>query len=146
MHLAVLLAHLLGASIWVGGHLILVFAYLPRALRTKELGALQAFEARFERVGIPALVLQVLTGLWLAWNYVPDVGRWFAFEDPFGRVVGIKLSLLLATGLLAADARLRIIPRLTRDNLGSLAWHIVPVTLVAVALVVFGALFRFGGI
>jgi len=42
------------------------------------------------------------------------------------------------------DARLRIIPRLSASNLRALAWHIVPVTLIAVLFVITGVGFRFG--
>jgi hypothetical protein len=45
---------------------------------------------------------------------------------------------------IAADARIRIIPKLTAARLPSLAWHIVPVTVVSVLYVVVGVSFRTG--
>ena len=65
-------------------------------------------------------------------------------QNPVARVVCIKLGLLALTALLAVDARLRIIPRLNESNLRALAWHIVPVTLIAVLFVITGVGFRFG--
>jgi len=139
-----LIIHILCATIWTGGHLVLALVILPKTLRTHDVEELHAFESRYERIGIPALILLVVTGLYLAHIRVPDPGRWLSFSDPFSKLVGYKLVLLATTVVLAIDARLRIIPRLTKDNLTQLAWHIIPVTIVAVAFVVVGVGFRFG--
>lgn len=144
MYGAILLLHVLGATVWTGGHLVLAVAILPRALRERSPAELRRFESAYERIGIPALVVQVATGLWLAHERVPDVGSWLAFELPQARLVGFKLLLLAATVGLALDARLRLIPRLSERNLNALAWHVVPVTLIAILFVVAGVAFRTG--
>ncbi|MCK6552992.1 CopD family protein [Candidatus Binatia bacterium] len=137
--------HVLGATVWTGGHLVLVLGFLLEALRRGDPEIVRFFESRYERVGIPALVVQVVTGLWLATVYVPDVRQWLAFDTPVSRLIGVKLLLLAATVALAADARLRLIPRLGKGNLQALAWHIVPVSLVAVLLAIVGVGVRLGG-
>jgi hypothetical protein len=86
----------------------------------------------------------VVTGLLLSYRLIPDAGQWFAFETPVSRLVGTKLVLQGATVAFAADARLRIIPKLSEDRLGALAWHIVPVTVLSVLFVVVGISFRTG--
>ena len=144
MYGAVLLLHVLGATIWTGGHLVLAATVLPRVLRERSPAKLLEFESAYERVGIPALVAQVLTGLWLAHRMVPEPGRWLAFDDTVASLVGVKLLLLATTVAFALDARLRILPRLSERNLGALAWHVVPVTLVSVLFVVVGVAFRTG--
>ncbi len=144
MYGVMLLLHLLGATVWTGGHLILTLTILPRALRERSISDLQRFESAYERIGIPALIIQVVTGLWLAHRLVPDVLRWFAFDDPVARLIATKLLLLAITAALAADARIRIIPRLTEERLPSLAWHIIPVTVVSVLFVIAGVSFRTG--
>lgn len=144
MYGTVLLLHVLGATVWTGGHLVLALTILPRALRERSVSELQRFEAAYERIGIPALIVQVVTGIWLAHRLVPEVGRWLAFDVPVARLVGVKLLLLAATAALAVDARLRVIPRLTPERLGSLARHIVPVTLISVLFVIVGVAFRTG--
>ncbi len=144
MYGAILLLHILAATIWTGGHLVLAIAILPRVLRERSPTKLLEFESAYERVGIPALVVQVATGLWLAHRMVPELGRWLAFDDPVATLVGVKLLLLATTVAFALDARLRLIPRLSEQNLGALAWHIVPVTLVSVLFVVVGVSFRTG--
>lgn len=105
---------------------------------------LSRFQSAYEKVGIPALLIQVASGLWLASQIAPDVSRWFAFDDPVARLVGVKLLLLFSTMAFAADARLRIIPRLSAENLTSLAWHVVPVTIISVLFVTVGVAFRTG--
>lgn len=144
MYALLLTLHVLGATVWTGGHLVLAFSILPRVLRERTAAELLRFEAAFERIGIPALLVQVGTGLWLAYRQVPEVGRWFGFADPVARLIGVKLILLLCTVLLAVDARLRILPRLTDATLVALAWHIVPVTVLSVLFVVVGVAFRTG--
>ncbi len=141
----IILLHVLGASVWVGGHLVLAFGYLPAALKNRSIDELQKYEERFERIGIPALVIQIITGLILANRMSPDWTQWFDFSGGL-RGIGFKLILLLVTALLAVDARLRIIPKLNSQNLNSLAWHIIPVTIVGVLFVVIGVFFRVGGV
>ena len=58
-----LIAHLLGATIWTGGHLILSLVVLPKALLKQDIDVLLQFEAQFEKVGMSALCVQVGTGL-----------------------------------------------------------------------------------
>lgn len=136
--------HILAATIWTGGHLVLAIAILPRVLSERSPARLLEFESAYERVGIPALVVQVASGLWLAHRMVPELSRWLAFDDPVATLVGVKLLLLATTIAFALDARLRLIPRLSKQNLGALVWHIVPVTIVSVLFVVVGVSFRTG--
>jgi putative copper export protein len=144
MYGTLLLLHILGATIWTGGHLVLALVVLPKVLREKAPAELLRFESGFEKIGIPALLVQVATGLWLAHQMVPDVGQWLDFGNPLSRGIGAKLMLLAITIAFAADARLRIIPRLTEKNLTALAWHIIPVTVVSVLFVVVGVSFQTG--
>jgi putative copper export protein len=144
MYGVILLLHVLGATIWTGGHLVLALAILPRVLKERTLSELLRFESAYERIGIPALIIQVVTGLWLAHRMVPNASQWFTFDDPVSRLVGAKLFLLAITVAFALDARLRITPRLSEENLTSLAWHIVSVTIVSVLFIVVGVSFRTG--
>lgn len=136
-----ILLHVLGACVWVGGHLVLALSVLPKALRQKSPDIVREFESHYERIGIPALLIQVVTGLLIAYKYFP-VREWLSFSDRPHIHIGIKLILLLLTALLALHARLVIIPRLNSQNLSQLAWHIVAITTVAVLLLFTGLNFR----
>ena len=144
MYSYILLLHVLAATIWTGGHLVLATTILPRVLKEKSPSDLLRFESGYERVGIPALIIQVITGLWLAHNLMPEIGLWFSFGNLISRLIVVKLILLLLTVLFAIDARLRIIPNLTDRNLMSLAYHIIPVTIISVLFVIVGVSFRTG--
>jgi putative copper export protein len=143
---AILLAvHVLGACIWAGGHLALAVAVLPRALRERRAVIILDFEKGYERIGLPALVAQVLSGLWLAHLRLGPVSNWFQ-DSPLTHVLHLKLALLGGTVALALHARLRLIPRLRDETLPALAAHIVAVTSLAVLFVLAGVFFRVGGI
>lgn len=137
-----ILLHVLAATIWTGGHLVLSVCVLPRALSEKDPGIIAAFEDRYEKIGLPALLVQVVTGLLLAMNHVPDMAEWFAFSGRKETLVAVKLVLLAATVVLALHARLRVLPTLNADRLRLLAWHIIPVTVLSVLFVVVGVLIR----
>lgn len=136
--------HILGATVWVGGHLTLALTILPGALREGTAGPVQEFERRFERIGLPALAIQILSGIWLARNLLGSPSNWFD-DSPIARVVQVKLGLLLLTLLLAIHARLRVIPKLSDETLQTLAWHIRLVTLAAVLFALAGVSIRFRG-
>jgi putative copper export protein len=136
--------HLLGATVWVGGHLVLSLSVLPRALRARDPKIIREFESGFERLGLPALLVQIVTGLWLAYHWAPYVAGWFSPSTPQARLVLVKLVLLGATVALAVHARLRVVPQLDAATLRFLAYHIVAVTLLGVALLVAGVAIRTG--
>ena len=141
----IILVHVLGATIWTGGHLVLALGVLPDALRRRDPSSVAAFEARFERLGIPALLVQIVSGLWLAHRYLPHPTQWFAFDSPLAAHIGAKLILLGLTLALAVHARVRLVPRLGPGNLNTLAYHIIAVTVLAVLFVVLGVGIRVGG-
>jgi putative copper export protein len=137
--------HVLGATVWTGGHLVLTLTVLPRALKQRDPKIIADFEHGFEKLGIPALVIQIVTGLWLAYIRLAPEGDWFAFDRFPNNHILIKLVLLGLTLALAVHARTRVLPGLDAQRLNALAWHIVPVTILAVLLAVFGAGIRMGG-
>lgn len=137
-----ILLHVLGATVWAGGHLILSLGFLPHALRNKDISSIINYETNYERIGIPALITQVITGFWMVLYYVP-FNYWWSLDSPHHYYLWIKISLLVATILLAVHARFFIIPKLTLELLPSLAFHIVMATIVAVAFVITGLSFRF---
>lgn len=140
---ALLVAHLLGATVWTGGHLVLALSVLPAALRARDPEPVRRFEAAYERIGLPALLLQVASGLGLAHALLPTPSA-LLDGSPVARLVVVKLVLLALTIMLAAHARLVILPRLDAARLPVLGLHIAGVTAISVALVVVGLGVRIG--
>ena len=62
-----LFLHIISATVCNEGHLFLSLAILPRAFKEQSTEELKQFESAYERVGIPALLIQVITELWLAY-------------------------------------------------------------------------------
>lgn len=139
-----LFIHILAATIWTGGHIILSVIILPRVLRNRSPEELLQFESAYEKIGMPALILQVITGLLLAYRMLPDLSLWFDFSNPLAHIITAKLSLLALTVAFALDARFRVIPRLSVNNLKDMAMHIIPVTIFSVLFVFVGVSFRTG--
>ncbi|MBL8701367.1 MAG: CopD family protein [Alphaproteobacteria bacterium] len=140
----VLLVHVLAATVWTGGHLVLALTVLPRALAARDPGILLAFERGYERIGMPALLVQVATGVWLASGLLPDWREGLGFASPVATLLTLKLMLLAATVLAAIDARLRLIPALSPATLPAMARRIVLVTVLSVGFVAVGVAFRGG--
>jgi putative copper export protein len=136
--------HVLGATIWTGGHIVLSVVVLPGVLRERAPDRLLRFEAAFEKIGMPALLVQVITGVLLAKRLIPDFAGWFDFSNPVAHVVVTKLTLLAITVALALDARFRVLPKFDASRLTDMAWHIVPVTVLSVLFVATGVSFRAG--
>ncbi len=134
-----ILLHVLAASVWVGGHLILSLSVLPQALKTKNVKAITQFESFFEKIGIPALLIQVVTGLMLIHSRLVFPLVW---HDRSNLLILMKLGLLLITVLLALHARLKLIPNLNKKTLPLLGLHIAAVTIVGILFVVAGLSFR----
>lgn len=140
----ILLLHVLGATIWTGGHIVLAVGILPTVLRKKSPARLLEFESVYEKIGMPALLIQVITGIAMAYRMVPDVFQWFDFSNPIAHLIASKLCLLLLTIVIALHARLRLIPALSANNLKLMAWHVIAVTIISVLFVVVGVSFRTG--
>ncbi|WP_367106362.1 CopD family protein [uncultured Psychrobacter sp.] len=140
----ILIAHLLGATIWTGGHLILALVILPKALAARNVEVLLQFEEPFEKIGMPALGIQIITGLWMAYQLLPNIGSWFTLDNDLSVLISLKLLLLLLTFLVALHARFYMIPKLSADTLKAFSVNITLVTSFSVAFVIVGTLFRTG--
>lgn len=103
-HHVILIFHLLAATIWVGGHLFLAIRILPEALKKKDASILKNFKSKFEPVGMPSLLVLLITGILMAYHYDVTFTKWFSFSNGIEKVVSIKLILLFTTVLMAVCA------------------------------------------
>ena len=145
MKTIILLIHILSATMWVGGYLMLSFTSLPKALKNKSLENIAQLKKDYNKISIHILILQLLTGLWLAYSIVPDIASWFSFKIVFSHLIVGKLSLLVITFLLAVYARSKILPKLNENNLKAFAVNIFVVTLLSIGFVFIGMMFKTGG-
>ena len=148
-HHLILILHLIAATIWVGGHLVLAIGYLPKALKRKDFSYIGNFEKTYEPIGMPSLAVLVITGILMAYDYNAGLSSWFSFATPIERVVSLKLICLLTSICFAISAQTRVLPKLPKGQLNKLsemAVHIICVTLIGVVMVVLGSLVRIGGI
>ena len=147
-HHILLVLHLIAATIWVGGHLVLAIGYLPKALKHKDFRYIGNFEKTYEPIGMPSLAVLIITGILMAYDYNAGFSSWFSFATPIERVVSLKLTFLLTTVCFAISAQTRVLPKLRKGQLNKLpemAVHIICVTLIGVLMVILGSLVRIGG-
>ena len=145
-HHFLLIFHLLGACIWVGGHLVLSLGILPEVLRKKDPEILLDFERKYEKIGMPALLIMVITGIWMSYQFGVKWNNWFHFENPLETAISLKLYFLFVTVLFALSANLFVIPKLSAKTLPLMAFHIITVTLLGVGFLLVGTFIRYGGI
>lgn len=139
---SVIFLHIICATIWTGGHIILTLGFLPKALKKNDFSIIEQFESKFEPIGMSALVISVITGIYMATIYTTHFFA-FDFSDHHNKHIYIKLILLLCTITLAIHARFFLIPK--RD-LKPLSYHIILVTLLSIAFVFVGFSTRAGGL
>ena len=72
----------MSATVWVGGHLILVASYLPRAIKEKNQNYILNYEKKYEPIGMLSLILLILSGILMAYKYGVTIEHWFEFATP----------------------------------------------------------------
>lgn len=148
------LLHVLGASVWVGGHLYLALRIVPKAILKQDSQLLLDFANNFEKLGMSALIIQVLTGFKMASTLLPDWSLLFAHsvDNPLRQIsilLSMKICWLFLTVVTALSAQFLVIPKLKQAQQSHkyrylFVMHILVVTLLALIFLVTGVLFRFG--
>jgi hypothetical protein len=75
--------------------LLLALKILPPALRARDPAPIHAVEERYEALGLPALLLQVITCVWLASLWLP-ASAWLSDNPVAIRIKLVLLGLSLA--------------------------------------------------
>lgn len=145
-HQIILIFHLLAATVWVGGHLFLSIRYLPEALKKKDASVLVNFKDKFEPVGLPSLLILLITGILMAYHYDVTFTKWFSFSNGIEKIVSTKLLLLFISVGMAINAQLFVFPKVKSENLRPVAFQIITITVIGVAMLVLGSLVRIGGL
>lgn len=138
--------HILGACVWIGGHVVLVCMVLPRAVKRNDPVPIIEFERGYGRLGLASLVIQLATGLWLAHRWIGDWSALFRQPTPQAYLVLTKLLVLVLTVFLASYTFHRVLPRIGEQGLRRFALLSVATTALAVIMLVLGVGIRTGGL
>ncbi|HRJ48960.1 MAG: CopD family protein [Phycisphaeraceae bacterium] len=139
-----LIAHVLGASVWIGGHVVLLAVVIPQARGQGDVTPVRNFERSFGRIGLAALAVQVVTGPILASRWIGGWPSIFTTPTHPAHLVLAKVALLIAIVVLATHATHRLLPKLSMATLGRFTRHAWLVTLLSVALAIAGVSIRTG--
>lgn len=104
--------HLTAGAVWLGGLVGLAVVLPALAGRPKDAASLLT---RFSTVAAGLLAVVALSGTLLGWRIVGSWSR--LFEETYGRLLLVKVALVLVVVALAAYNRFRLVPRVT-DGVG----------------------------
>jgi len=140
------LIHVIGATIWVGGHLLLLGGYLRRALREGSASPIIEFERMFARIGLPSFALTMVSGALMGLiRYPPSL--WLDLDGPTGRL-GLKVLTVTALLPIMVYAEKRVLPALKSGGnpkmLARFSVLATVATILSLILVVLGWAVRFG--
>ncbi|PRI11139.1 cytochrome c oxidase assembly protein [Leucobacter massiliensis] len=133
-----LLVHLIGAAVWLGGLLTLVF--LSRTVDRRRLSVLTS---RYSTLALLAFVGVAASGVVSAWLRVGTLDA--LFGTGYGRLVLLKTAALVVLGVFGAFQRTRLIPRIAEARGGdrAFAWFVLAeLAVMGVASGIAGALGR----
>ncbi len=133
-----LLVHIVGAAVWLGGLLTLIF--IAHAVDHRRLAAVTA---RYSSIALLAFIGVAASGVVSAWL---RVGTWDALLGTgYGQLVLLKTGSLVVLGAFGAIQRVRLIPRIADSARGMrpFAWFVVcELAVMGVASGIAGALGR----
>ncbi|MEQ9617111.1 MAG: CopD family protein [Phycisphaerales bacterium] len=142
----IVMLHMLGACVWIGGHAVLVGMILPKALKRNDPGPVLEFERDYGRLGLGALVVQLATGLWLADRWIGDWSTIFREPTPQAHLILSKLTVLVITVMLAGFTYHKVLPRIDEGRLKLFTLLASVTTGLAVIMLVLGVGIRTGGL
>ncbi len=148
LHLASDALHLLGAGVWLGALVPLLFVLSRTRTQPTQAWDIVAVTAtrRFSRLGVVAVATLLVTGLINGWLLV---GSWAAVAGTFyGQLVAAKLALFSLILVIAAFNRLQLVPTMrmgaarARDTALHTLWRnvILEISLGAIIVAVVGVL------
>ncbi|MEJ6488737.1 cytochrome c oxidase assembly protein [Leucobacter sp. USCH14] len=133
-----LLVHIVGAAVWLGGLLTLIFV-----ARTVDHRRLATITARYSSLALLAFIGVAASGVVSAWL---RIGTWDAlFGTGYGQLVLLKTGSLIVLGAFGAMQRVRLIAHIADSALGMrpFAWFVVSeLVVMGVASGIAGALGR----
>lgn len=131
-----LLVHLVGAAVWLGGLLTLVF--IARVVDGRRLAVITA---RYSTLALFAFIGVAASGAVSAWLRVGSLEA--LLGTGYGRLVLIKTAALVVLGVFGAVQRTRLIPRIAASAERAFLWFVLAeLTVMGIASGTAGALGR----
>lgn len=114
VHLLADILHLLAAGVWVGGlfPLALQLARFDRMTDPQSLAACAQILRRFSNLGVVAVAALVVSGVLNTWFLTAHLRG--LVGTAYGQLLQFKIGLFLLMLCLAADNRLRLLPRIAQ--------------------------------
>lgn len=133
-----LLVHLVGAAVWLGGLLVLMFV-----AQTVNRERLALLVSRYSSIALIAFIAVSASGIVSAWLRIGSLDA--LFGTGYGKLVVLKVVALVLLGAFGAVHRERLIPRIAKSDRGMrvFAWFVVAeLALMGFASGIAGALGR----
>jgi hypothetical protein len=138
--------HILGAAILVGTNLILMLSVIPKAKKAGDIGIIRGYLGGVGQMGVHALAVQLITGLWLASPQFKGISAAFQMKEVFATHVVAKVVIMILITALVIVMRRKIAPKLSMETLGGFTTTVGTLTILAIAMVALGVGLRTGGL
>ena len=138
--------HILGAAVLVGTNLVVMLSVIPKAKKANDVGVIRGYLGGVGQMGVHALAVQLITGLWLASPQFKGISAAFQMKEVFATHVVAKVVIMIVITVLIIVLRRKIAPNLTMENLGGFTMTVGLVTLLGIAMVALGVGLRTGGL
>lgn len=138
--------HLIAASLWLGGTLLLALTTLPGLWRGAGPERLPGHLLATDRLNLGALAVLLASGYALAWHWLPDAAGWFQSDLRQADLIQLKWLLLIAAAALAGWARIYLLPTWTPSRRLALTVYLVGNLVIGLAMAWLGTRFRYDGL
>lgn len=141
--ITLLILHLLGASVWLGGLMIFAIGVVPKARKEGSIARTRSFESSFHILGMIAITIQFLTGFRLAMIYVGGMKGLFDFSN-HGAVLFLWKLILILVSMAVFIIFKKKLKAAADDNPCSVSPFVWLMLVLAIALMVLGLGFSRG--
>jgi hypothetical protein len=104
------------------------------------------FERKYEKIGIPALLLMVITGVWMSYQFGIGFFKLVSFFESYRNCDFLEIDFTSDNCIVCNQCKFFVIPKLTAKTLPLMAFHILSVTTIGVLMLLLGSFVRYGGL
>lgn len=144
-HATLAVIHVLGAATWIGALLSILFGSIPYARRSGDLAAFKHVgKIVVGRIGLAALIVQILTGVRLTMWLLPSLGALFTQPSGTGHIILTKIVLLVCVFILGGYAYHKMLPKLSPEKLGFFTAMTWVLAITSILILIAGVVVRTG--